>query len=130
MASPMLQPPDYVQKSEFDQALESIRREISSSAKTHAEFRAEINSKLDQLLQDKQQEAYQAGKREEQMNSINSRLATVESDIKTIKDKQEADTKALRDKQDLPKDKLLDFFVDIIKLIIACGIGYFMHKAV
>ena len=108
--------------------MEALSREVRTNEKTSVDFRAEINAKLDQLLKNRETEAYMAGQRDSQTKVISDRLTRLEDDIKAIKQAQETDMNAVKEKQNEPKDKLLEFFIDIVKLVLAGAVGYFMHK--
>jgi flagellar biosynthesis chaperone FliJ len=104
---------DFVRRPEMDQAIEGIRRELSGLAKTQAETRDEMNEKLDRILDAKVQDARQMGELQEQVRTLQSGLTQRDQSLQEIKKRQDA-----------PREGLVRFVVDVLKLTVAAGIGW------
>jgi len=113
-----LDPARCVMRGEINTAIESFRREVEAIRRGDAEFRARIESKLDQLLTSKTGEAERMGALQEQMRGIASTVQAQGVELGSLREKLEAAKEA-------PKDSLLRALFDIGKLIIAGAIGYF-----
>jgi predicted nucleic acid-binding Zn-ribbon protein len=108
---------DFVRRPELDQALEGIRRELSGLAKAQAETRDEMNEKLDKILDAKVQEARQMGELKTQVENLQGDITQRGTELAEI-----------RKRQDAPRDGVVRFVVDVLKLTVAAGIGWAARK--
>jgi hypothetical protein len=99
-------------------AIESFRREIEAIRRGDAEYRARIETKLDQLLTSRAGEAERMGALQEQMRGLAATVQAQGVELGVLREKLEA-------AKDAPKDSLLRALFEIGKLIVAAVIGYF-----
>jgi FtsZ-binding cell division protein ZapB len=79
----------FVTRMEFNSALESLRRELSGAAKTHAECRGEISGKLDALLQSRIADAKAEGGIEAKVDRlIDAIVPGLKEEIEQIRETQ------------------------------------------
>src|SRR3974390_2819789 len=105
-------------RGEINTAIDAFRREVEAIRRGDAEFRARIESKLDQLLTSKTGEAERMGALQEQMRGLASTVQAQGVELGSLREKLEAAKEA-------PKDSLLRALFEIVKLVVAGLIGYF-----
>ncbi len=107
----------FMTRSEAQTCFDSLRRELSGYAQGSAELRAELNTKLDEILRTKTEDARAMGQLQEQVRRLSEDV------------KQQGDEIAeIRRQQEQPKDAILRWLFDLFKLFIAGGFGYLLSK--
>lgn len=108
-----------VNRTELNLLVESIRREMSG----YAMGQTEMNTKLDTLLANKTDDAREMGKLQQQVSRLVDDVRIQGTRIDAISAQAQH---AIQD----PKDKMLVFCYDLLKLLLAAGLGYLAHRGI
>jgi hypothetical protein len=108
-------------RGEIYASIESFRREIEASQRADADVRARIESKLDQLLNGKTEDARAMGAIQEQIRTLFVSVRDQGAEIAAFRTK-------LVEAREAPKDSLLRIAGELGKLLVAGLVGYFLHR--
>ena len=107
----------FMTRAESETCFESLRRELSGYAKGSAELRTELNTKLDEILRTKTEDARAMGQLQEQVRRLSE-------DVK----KQGDEIAEIRRQQEEPKAAILRWIFDLCKVLVAAGVGYAVSR--
>jgi hypothetical protein len=112
-----IDPNALVNRAELTAVVESIRREMSG----FAQGQTEMTTKLDTLLANKTDDARQMGALQEQVRRLGEDVRHQGIEIGSIRAEANRAIEA-------PKDRLIQVGYDLIKLMLAAGLGYLAHR--